>query len=538
MCGIFAYIYEDGCVSPDVIDSAMCCQHRGPDNTHQMTVNNNIFLVFHRLIINDKSSLGNQPMLHPEDDNLILLCNGEIYNWKELASSYGITTHSTSDCEIILHLYKKLGMLETISLLDGDFAFILVDKSSNVIYAGRDPIGVRPLYIATSDDHGDRSCIGIASEMKSLSDLCKKVWQVKPGGFYVIKDSHHLEYHHYYSYVYPPTTYNEETLRELLINSVRKRLLTERPFGCLLSGGLDSSLVAAILVHHLGIKDLHTFSIGLEGSEDLKYAREVADYLGTIHQEYVVSEEEMLNAIPEVIYMIESYDTTTVRASTPMYLLAKYIKETTDITVLFSGEGSDEASGSYLYFKNAPSDEDRQHEIIRLMEDLHYFDVLRSDKSISGAGLELRVPFLDKKFLAYYLGLPSSSKAISSDRMEKHLLRSAFERDRMLPTSVLWRRKEAFSDGVSSQKRSWYGIIQEHVSNLVTDADMAEAETLYNSNPPKFKEALYYRNVYEQYYPGRSAAIPYYWMPKWSNSIDPSARTLEHYHETTTQLPL
>lgn len=526
MCGIFGYIYGGTNCEKNLLENVRRCQHRGPDNTHYMMVST-IFLAFHRLVINDTSSLGNQPMVHPEDKNLVLLCNGEIYNWKELAKEHEITTRSNSDCEIILHLYKKIGIDATIRALDGVFAFILVDENTKQVYVGRDPIGVRPIYIGTNSTLSRD--IGIASEMKCLVGLNDDIHQLQPGSYCHIDNNLCLHYHSYYSYVYPPTDVNEEKLRSLLVDAVRKRLLTDRPFGCLLSGGLDSSLVAGILVRYLGVKNLHTFSIGLEGSEDLKYAQIVADYLGTIHHEYIVTEDMMLDAIDDVIALIESYDTTTVRASVPMYLLAKHIKETTDITVLFSGEGADEASGSYLYFRNAPTDNARQHEIIRLMKDLHYFDVLRSDKSISGAGLELRVPFLDKTFLSYYLGLPPSCKAITSERMEKYLLRSAFEADKLLPEAVQWRRKEAFSDGVSTQSRSWYSIIQEHVDGIISDEEMGGVEQRYTTNPPQFKEALYYRNIFEKHYPGRCSTIPYYWMPKWSKSTDPSARTLDDY---------
>tara|TARA_B110000908_G_C10267723_1_gene466208 strand:- start:699 stop:2300 length:1602 start_codon:yes stop_codon:yes gene_type:complete len=531
MCGIFAFINNRSIstnLKKQLYKSAMKCKHRGPDNTHEMLIDK-IYLVFHRLIINDTSTSGDQPMTHPNDRDIILLCNGEIFNSHELKKHYDIKTQSDSDCEIILHLYKLFGMKKTISSLDGDFAFILIDRTESVVYVGRDPIGVRPVYIGMSNNN-----IGIASEVKSLSEMFIDIKQIDPGTFTTINFSiplNEMLETTYYNYEYPikfETDYYP-LIRNLLTTAVEKRLMSDRPIGCLLSGGFDSSLIAGLLSKYYKPYELHTFSIGLAGSEDLKYAKIVADHLNTIHHEYVVSEEEMLDAIANVIILIESYDTTTVRASVPMYLMARRIKKETDITVLFSGEGADEASGSYLYFRNAPDDYKRQEEIIRLMKDLSYFDVLRADKTISGAGLELRVPFLDKDFLAHYLAIPPNLKRTDSSRIEKHLLRSAFSLEKIIPNSVLWRRKEAFSDGVSSEKKSWFSIIQDHVEEIVLNDKMESASERFTFNTPRTKEEYYYRDIYDRVYPGRDKDIPYFWMPTWTKATDPSARTLDVY---------
>jgi asparagine synthase (glutamine-hydrolysing) len=301
----------------------------------------------------------------------------------------------------------------------------------------------------------------------------------------------------------------------------------------LLSGGLDSSLVAAILCKLLKEIDINapklkTFSVGLIGSPDLKYARDVADYIGSDHHELVLTESEMIAGLEPTIFQLETYDTTTIRAGTPMYLLAKHIKSNFDTTVIFSGEGSDELSGSYMYFHNAPSPEEFQTEIYRLVDDLHYFDVLRCDKSIAGNGLEVRVPFLDKDFLNYYISLDALDKMPQNHTnkpIEKYLLRSSFDNG-LLPDSVLWRQKEGMSDGVSSEKNSWGSIIKKHVSNMKLD----QMSQKYEFNEPVLLESFYYRNIFTEYFPDCEKTIPYYWLPKWSgNVIDPSARVLDVY---------
>ena len=546
MCGIFAYIssepIDNDCLN-NINVEGMKCKKRGPDNTVTRTIDNNKFLMFHRLKINDMSELGNQPIVHPEDFNITVICNGEIYNWKKLADENNFITKSTSDCEIIVHMYKKYGIEHTIKSLDGVFAFVLIDKTKNLIFAGRDPIGVRSFYIGTNEN-----AIVLGSECKNLDKLCDSIIQFKPGTYICVKESKlpkkpdDISFIRYYDMVYNLVNTNEndimKQIRDKLDKSISKRLLSDRPIGCLLSGGLDSSLITALVVKKFN-KPLKTFSVGLKDSVDLKYAKKVADYLGTEHHELIISYEDMFNAIPEVIKEVETYDITTIRASTPMYLLSKYVKDTTDVTVLFSGEGSDEASGSYMYFHNAPDEAKFQEEILRLMQDLSYFDVLRCDKSTAGTGLEVRVPFLDREFLNFYLGIAPRFKLPKNYKMEKYLLRKAYDGMNLLPDEVLWRSKEGMSDGVSSQTKPWYEIIQSNIDALITDQEFIENKGNYNHNPPQIKEAYYYRKIFDSYLNDRGEILPYYWLPKWSGDIvDPSARVLKVYKETSTDVLL
>lgn len=589
MCGIFTFITKNNFLEKDIsklLLSFSKIKHRGPDNSswvvypnksnsddntylnscmndfssmdisennkvmqckindknlyHNNNVPINIFMGFHRLAINDLSDSGNQPFVM---DNITLICNGEIYNHKELTIAYNIETKSNSDCEVILHLYKKIGFDQTINLLDGVFACVLFDSSKNIVYAARDPIGVRSLYIGFNKN-GD---YGFCSELKGLSDIMENIRQFTPGCTW---NSCSNKYYHYFDHkqifsnndmMYDIihenhyTTMSENDIKKIIrykfINSIKKRLLSDRPIGCLLSGGLDSSLVAAILSDELKKhnKTLQTFSVGLLGSVDLKYARSVSNYIGSEHHELILTEDEMLAGIEPTIYQLETWDTTTIRAGTPMFLLAKYIKNNFSTTVIYSGEGSDEISGSYLYFHNAPDPISFKKEIVRLVSDLSYYDVLRCDKSIAGAGLEVRVPFLDKDFIQFYMNIEPSLKMPSYGNIEKYLLRSSFDYD-ILPNDVLWRVKEGMSDGVSSKEKSWYSIIQEHADMIYTDEYFINEKTKYLYNPPEFKEALYYREIFNKYFPGREKTIPYYWLPKWSGDIiEPSARVLSVY---------
>lgn len=532
MCGIFTYISKNKILDPlqvKIIEEALKSRHRGPDNTKYTLEKENIFMCFHRLCINDLSDKGDQPLIHPNDCNLILICNGEIYNNQLLKAEYDIKTESDSDCEVILHLYEKIGFRKTIEKLDGVFGLVLFDlrDKQTKIFAARDPIGVRSLYFGKNQDS-----IIFSSEMKSLQNLATDVSQFKPGHIW---DNQTEEYTCFYDihehYNREPIVESsieivKQNIRDKFFKAVEKRLMSDRPIGCLLSGGLDSSLVAAILSKHYK-KRLRTYSVGLEGSIDLKYARMVADFLGTEHYEYIVTEEEMIEALESDIYQIETYDTTTIRASTPMFLLSKFIEKKQKDVVIYSGEGSDEASGSYLYFHNAPDEKSFKQETIRLMQDLCYFDVLRCDKSTAGAGLEVRVPFLDRDFLEYYMNIETKLKMPSKGKMEKHLLRSAFDGLDLLPHEVLWRMKEGMSDGVSSQKRGWYEIIQEYADEVYSYEEFKRKQKEYTWNPPMFKEALYFRELFNKHYPGREKTIPYYWLPKWSGDIvEPSARVL------------
>lgn len=338
----------------------------------------------------------------------------------------------------------------------------------------------------------------------------------------------------YKTLVSPEADNIKQNVRALFEAAVRKRLMSDRRIGCLLSGGLDSSLVTALLVKlskEAGLTyPIQTFAIGMEGSPDLKAAKKVSEYLGTEHHEVIFTPEEGTDAIPDVINHLESYDITTVRASVGMYLISRYIKLNTDTTVILSGEGSDELAQGYIYFHNAPSATEADKESRRLLDDLFMFDVLRGDRTTAAWGLEIRVPFLDHQFTSYYLSL-SSEERQPKDGVEKHLLRSAFDDGHLLPNDILWRPKEAFSDGVSSVTKSWFQVVQEFCDKQINDGELQAAKTLYPHNTPQTKEALFYRKTFEAKFPKKASWIPYFWMPRWSATSDPSARTLKHYKQ-------
>ena len=503
MCGIFFYKSNENYDQTKLKEYGNRCSHRGPDNTKTSSIiynNNYMYFMFHRLAINGLDDISNQPLYK---NNNTLICNGEIYNYKELALKYNIDLATNSDCEIILHLYEKLSFINLCNELDGVFSFLLYDGLEKKIYIGHDPFGIRSLYYFYNEGE-----LGVSSEMKCLYDLNKDIQFYPPGSYSVYDINQNVfETHNYYHLSFPIIEYNEKhtlkKINKLLNKSVNKRIITDRPIGCLLSGGLDSSIVAAIANKKIG--NLRTFSIGLEGSPDLYHSKSVAEYLGTNHTMVEVTNETMLNAIERTICQIESYDITTIRASVPMFLLSEYIRDNTDIKVILSGEGSDEASGSYLYFHNAPNPESFQNECIRLIKDVQYFDVLRGDKTTSGAGLEIRVPFFDKSFIEYYMSIDPSKKMVR-DGMEKYLLREAFKGE--LPDDILYRRKDGFSDGVSSFDKPWYEIIEEY------------AQKEYGMN-----EKDMYKHIYDKYYKDVEN-IPYMWMPKWSDKGNPSGRLI------------
>ena len=513
MCGIFSCLYAQ---HPESSYQAAfdLIRHRGPDQSTLQTYEGHV-IGFHRLAINDLSDRGNQPLRHPKHPHLVLICNGEIYNHSDLVKTYNFKPYSNSDCEVILHMYERFGLDRTLRELDGYFTFVLFDHSTPMI--ARDTIGVRSLYMGYQG-----TSLAVASELKALHGWTERICPFPPGHYWCNGRMTQYTKGVFGTPLHDSYQVAIQTTKRLLEAAVEKRVHnTERPIGCLLSGGLDSSLIAALVCKYSD-KPVHTFSIGMKGSVDTIYAQRVAKHLNTIHHEVILTEEEMLAAIPEVVRQLETYDTTTVRAGTPMYLLSRYISQNTDIRVIFSGEGSDELSGSYAYFKKAPSATEFYSETLRITNDLQYFDVLRCDKSISAFGLEARVPFLDTEFMNYYLHINPEFKLYDTFDCEKFLLRDAF-RD-MLPNEVLWRTKEAFSDGVSTQQRSWYQIIQEHVEKLELPF------VTYLHNPPQLKETAWYRSLFETYYPNTATVIPYYWLPRWCGSIiDPSARTLAIY---------
>jgi asparagine synthase (glutamine-hydrolysing) len=553
MCGIFGFIQDKNNekYSKEQLNSAfMKGQFRGPEYSVLKTVltsSNSIDLGFHRLAINGLDSISHQPIVH---DGISVLCNGEIYNYKKLYAELGVSPTTNSDCEVIIHLYKKYGFETMLHMIDGVYSIILLDENTNSMYVARDVYGVRPLFTLKT---GSNTNMGFASEMKQLIDFYDEtkgdsIEQFVPGTYIEYHLDHPEMNKENVIYSHFPfmenvefklqdksqLDYHLDIINMRLRMAVKKRVTTtDRPIACLLSGGLDSSLITALVAECFDDPSkLETYSIGLPGSVDIEYAEKVAAYLGTNHTSIIASESKFLESIPEVIEAIESYDTTTVRASVGNYLVAKYIKENSEAKVIFNGDGSDELSGGYLYFHEAPDDISFDQECKRLLKNIHYFDVLRSDRCISHQGLEARTPFLDRAFVEYYMTIPKELRNHNSIKQnEKFLIRKAFDRDNILPKEVLWRTKEAFSDGVSSQKKSWYEMIQDSVENgtislddLNMDYDFSEMK-----NPPRTPEQIYYRSLFEKYYSGMGDIIPYFWMPRFVETNDASARSLSIY---------
>lgn len=534
---------------------------RGPESSRLLDLSCGT-LGFTRLAINGLSEDGMQPMSR---DSVHWVANGEIYNWKKLCSDYEVSCTTGSDCEVIGEIYRsvqksdstkknvsnysKLGDL--FRSLDGVFATIIVDETFGRIIVARDPYGVRPLFRGRSTYYKGNALF-FGSELKSLSTECTTIDTFEPGTFEVYDSTTfellHRERYHFLSQMKLPVFSTIESaslaVRSALVAAVKKRMMTERPVGALLSGGLDSSLIASLVSKELrlaGAPPLKTFSIGMPGSSDLAHAKIVADWIGSDHTEIVMTADEFFEAIPAVIYYIESYDTTTVRASVGNWLVAREAAKK-DCKVIFNGDGADEVFGSYLYMYNAPSEKAYEDEVFDLLQNIHTFDVLRSDRSISSHGLEPRTPFLDKTFVQTVLNTPIEFRRPTKAGIpEKWLLRRAFDDGVTLPREVLWRRKEAFSDGVSGVQ-SWYEIAQEKAtkrvgarweeykngSNKINDIEYYP----YDVNPPTTAEMFMYRILFESHYHQFSTStVPRFWMPKWSTSTDPSARTLENYRE-------
>jgi asparagine synthase (glutamine-hydrolysing) len=558
MCGIFALLNYNNNNNNKMLDQSvikeqfMKGQKRGPEYSKLEYQYLQMVLGFHRLAINGLNPESNQPIVY---NDIVLICNGEIYNYKQLYKYLNVTPISDSDCEVIIHLYLQYGIDQTLVMLDGVYSFVLYDNRindalTNNVYVARDPLGVRPLY-KLYNDGGFHDLYGFASELKCLEHFYNlnsrhyHIRQFEPGTYSIFQYGSKVQskweqiVHNkpYFIATFPFTKliceHNDELFTSIskgLNDAVIKRCdTTERPVACLLSGGLDSSLIAALVSNYFREKgkQIETYSIGLANSDDIKYAKIVADYIGSNHTEIIVTEHEMFNAIPEVIYAIESYDTTTVRASIGNYLLGKYIAVNSEAKVIFNGDGSDELFGGYLYMNKCPNDVEFDKETRRLLKDIHLFDVLRSDKSISSNGLEPRTPFLDRSFVNAVLSIPSYLRNhINFNQPEKYVLRNSFTRTyfnnyedkQLLPNEILWRKKEAFSDGVSSQGRSLFTILQEFIA------------THYKAGVPSIElEKQYYKEIFNKHFANCLHILPYFWMPKYTNATDPSARTLEIY---------
>ena len=546
MCGIFGLLYSN----MDDLDIKNIDKHfmkglkRGPEySVLKNYTTNNILLGFHRLAINGLNTISNQPI---EFQNYSLICNGEIYNHSELTEKFSANLKTDSDCEIISYGYSVIGT-HIFNMLDGVFSCIILDKINNSIIVARDPYGVRPLYLCEYTNKN----IGLASDISPLLfDKIENIKQFEPGTYSIFKYINGsfeltLQERYFFNYsllnqlepTYKPITYYMYHFVELLKQAIYKRVQNcEREVACLLSGGLDSSIISAFVSRFYYQKTgniVETYSIGLEGSEDLKYTTLVSNHIKSLHRNIIKTNDDFINSIPNVIQDVETYDTTTVRASTGNWNIGKYIKENSNAKVIFNGDGADELMGGYLYFKLAPNNDEFDKECKNLLSQIRYFDVLRSDKSISSHGLEPRTPFLDKELTKYYLSIPIEYRNHNNENnCEKYFIRKAIEtfEPTLLPKEVLWRKKEAFSDGVSSQEKSWYEIIQNFIDKR-QDINNNIDKNNYLFNPPSSKEQLYYRQLFEIYFPNINPdIIPHFWMPKYvKNANDASARTLDIY---------
>ena len=551
MCGIVA-IFNIKEPTPALRDKALAMakkiRHRGPDWSG-IYCGKSAILAHERLSIVDPQS-GRQPLFSP-DRKQILAVNGEIYNHRDIRRRYAgkYEFQTGSDCEVILALYrdKGIGFLED---LNGIFAFALYDEEKDEFLIARDPIGVIPLYIGYDAD-GKVYC---ASELKALEGCCGRYEPFLPGHYYSsvtgkMERWYKRDWMGYEAVKDNPAS--PQAIHDALEEAVRRQLMSDVPYGVLLSGGLDSSVISAVArkfasrrIETDGQKDawwpqLHSFAVGLKGAPDLLKAREVADYIGTVHHEINYTIQEGLDAVRDVIYFIETYDVTTVRASTPMYLLARVIKSM-GIKMVLSGEGADEVFGGYLYFHKAPDARAFHEETVRKLSKLYLYDCLRANKSLAAWGVEGRVPFLDKEFLDVAMRLNPAAKMCPGKTIEKRILREAFAG--MLPESVLWRQKEQFSDGVGY---SWIDTLKEMTSKAVSDEEMAHAAERFPINPPRNKEEYYYRSIFEEYFPSESAArsvpsVPSVacstaealaWDEAFRNMNEPSGRAVAGVHE-------
>jgi asparagine synthase (glutamine-hydrolysing) len=550
MCSIFGILdIKTGAdaLRPQALEYSRLLRHRGPDWSGIYN-NDNAILVHERLSIVDTEH-GAQPLYNGDKSN-VLAVNGEIYNHKALAANLNVdyTFQTASDCEIILPLYQEFGV-GFVDKLQGMFAFCLYNESDNSYLIARDHIGIIPLYTGY-DSEGN---FYVASEMKALMPICKTVSEFPPGH---ILDSRVGKLEKYYkrnwqeySAIKDNTT-STTKIREALEESVKSHLMTDVPYGVLLSGGLDSSLISAITqkfaARRIEDNDLaeawwpkvHSFACGLEGSPDLIAAQTVADSIGTIHHSVVFTEQEGIDALKEVIYHLETYDVTTIRASTPMYLMARKIKAM-GIKMVLSGEGADEIFGGYLYFHKAPNAQEFHEELNRKLDRLHKFDCLRANKSMSAWGIEARVPFLDKNFMDVAMRINPEDKMCGNGKMEKAILRESF--DGYLPKEILWRQKEQFSDGVGY---SWIDGLKTYVEAQVTDQQLANAEIRFPVNTPDSKEAYFYRCIFEERFPlataadcvigGKSVACSTQealaWDESFQNNADPSGRAVLSVH--------
>ena len=551
MCGIvcaFDLKQKSEVLRPKVLEMSKIIRHRGPDWSGIFS-NDKAILSHERLAIVDPAS-GKQP-LFSEDKSLVLAANGEIYNHRELRQQFDgkYKFQTESDCEVILALYKEKGV-HFLDEMNGIFGFAIYDVEKDAYFIARDHMGIIPLYIGW-DENGT---FYVASELKALEGYCTKIQLFPPGHYMSSEDGEFVQWYQREWADYDAVKDNETSIAEIkkaLEAAVHRQLMSDVPYGVLLSGGLDSSITSAIAKKYAQKRiesgdtvdawypQLHSFAVGLEGSPDLAAAQKVADHLGTIHHEIKFTIQEGLDAVRDVIYNIETYDVTTIRASTPMYLMARVIKSM-GIKMVLSGEGSDELFGGYLYFHKAPNAREFHEETVRKLSKLHMYDCLRANKSLAAWGIEGRVPFLDKEFMDVAMRINPQDKMINGERMEKWVLRKAFED--MLPESVAWRQKEQFSDGVGY---SWIDTLKEMVAEAVSDEQLANAKYKFPIQTPTSKEEYYYRSIFHEHFPSDAAAlsvpqeasvacstkIALEWDEAFKNLNDPSGRAVANVHD-------
>ena len=551
MCGIvcaFDLKQKAEVLRPKVLEMSKIIRHRGPDWSGIYS-NEKAILAHERLAIVDPAS-GKQP-LFSQDKKLVLAANGEIYNHRDLRKQFEgkYQFQTESDCEVILALYQEKGV-HFLDEMNGIFGFAIYDVEKDEYFIARDHMGIIPLYIGW-DQNGT---FYVASELKALEGYCTKIQLFPPGHYMSSKDGEFVQWYKREWTDYDAVKENATSIEEIKIAleaAVHRQLMSDVPYGVLLSGGLDSSITSAVAKKYAQKRiesgdtvdawypQLHSFAVGLEGSPDLAAAQVVADHLGTIHHEIKFTIQEGLDAVRDVIYNIETYDVTTIRASTPMYLMARVIKSM-GIKMVLSGEGSDELFGGYLYFHKAPNAREFHEETVRKLSKLHMYDCLRANKSLAAWGIEGRVPFLDKEFMDVAMRINPQDKMINGERMEKWVLRKAFED--MLPASVAWRQKEQFSDGVGY---SWIDTLKEVVAVEISDEQLANAKYKFPIQTPTSKEEYYYRSIFTEHFPSDAAAlsvpqeasvacstkIALEWDEAFKNMNDPSGRAVANVHD-------
>ena len=551
MCGIvcaFDVKESTDVLRPQLLEMSKKVRHRGPDWSG-IYADEKAILAHERLAIVDPAS-GKQP-LFSEDKRLILAANGEIYNHREIRKQFDgkYNFQTESDCEVILALYQEKGV-DFLDEMNGIFGFAIYDAEKDEYFIARDHMGIIPLYMGW-DQNGT---FYVASELKALEGTCSKIELFPPGHYLHSSDGELKKWYSRDWMEYDAVKENETSIQEIkeaLEAAVHRQLMSDVPYGVLLSGGLDSSVTSAIAKKYAQKRiesddtteawwpQLHSFSVGLEGSPDLEAAQKVAEHIGTVHHEIKFTIQEGLDAIKDVIYNLETYDITTIRASTPMYLMARVIKSM-GIKMVLSGEGADELFGGYLYFHKAPSSKDFHEETVRKLDKLHMYDCLRANKSLAAWGIEGRVPFLDKEFMDVAMRINPKDKMINGERMEKWVVRKAFED--MLPASVAWRQKEQFSDGVGY---SWIDTLKTVVETEVSDEQLRNAKFRFPLQTPTTKEEFYYRTIFESHFPSDAAAlcvpqepsvacstkIALEWDEAFKNMNDPSGRAVAMVHE-------